>query len=212
MATDEYLLTLSTQRQLPIMRCYGWEGDAVSFGYFQSYDQIASLTTVRPLVRRPTGGGLVSHVQDWTYSVAIPASCEWYQLKACESYCRMHQWVHAALQSMGLKTVLAEEAIDSGPGQCFIGAEKHDILYKGFKIAGAAQRRTRHGLLIQGSIQIPDVTNKQDRSTWMESLQSAGITLHGIKWQPIHLINSDQNQIDQLKVKKYQAESFNKRK
>ena len=212
MATDEYLLTLSSQRQFPILRCYGWQGDAVSFGYFQSFDQIASLTSVRPLVRRPTGGGLVSHVQDWTYSVAIPSSCEWYQLKACESYCRMHQWAHTALRSMGLETVLAEEAIESGPGQCFIGAEKHDILYKGFKIAGAAQRRTRHGLLIQGSIQIPDVTNAANQSTWIESLQSAGINLHGIKWQPIHLTSFDGDHVNRLKSEKYKAESFNKRK
>jgi lipoate-protein ligase A len=49
-----------------VLRLYRWDRPAVSFGYFQSYDAIANLTPVRPLVRRLTGGGLVSHVADWT--------------------------------------------------------------------------------------------------------------------------------------------------
>lgn len=212
MATDEYLLDLAMQQQRPLLRCYAWDREAVSFGYFQSYKEIASLTSIRPLVRRPTGGGLVSHTCDWTYSVAIPSSCDWYRLKACESYCRMHTWVNAGLQSMGLESRLAEEAMVSGPGQCFIGAEKNDVLYKGFKVAGAAQRRTKQGLLIQGSIQIPEISLEQHRSTWQEALQTVGSNQHGIHWTVVHLTDSDIKQIDQLAAERYQSESFIQRR
>lgn len=212
MATDEYLLTLAVQQCMPVLRCYGWDGQAMSFGYFQSYDDIASLTSVRPLVRRLTGGGLVSHISDWTYSVAIPTSCDWYRLKACESYCRMHTWVNAGFRSMGLETSLAEEAILSGPGQCFIGAEKHDVLYKGFKVAGAAQRRTKQGLLIQGSVQIPGIGQEKGRAAWQDALKNTGTEKYGIEWRAVHLTDSDRQHIDLLAVELYQAESFIQRR
>jgi lipoate-protein ligase A len=212
MATDEYLLSVAEERGMPVLRCYGWDREAMSFGYFQSYEEIASLTSVRPLVRRPTGGGLVSHVSDWTYSVAIPTSCEWYRLKACESYCRMHTWVNAAFRSMGLETSLAEEAIVSGPGQCFIGAEKHDVLYKGFKVAGAAQRRTKKGLLIQGSVQIPGISQEQGRPDWQQALKQSGVEKYGIEWATVHLTENDRQHIDQLASERYQAESFIRRR
>lgn len=65
MATDEYLLSVANERRTPVLRCYGWDMEAMSFGYFQSYEEIAALTPVRPLVRRLTGGGLVSHVSNF---------------------------------------------------------------------------------------------------------------------------------------------------
>jgi lipoate-protein ligase A len=66
MAADETLLQLADDHGRLVLRLYRWDRPAVSFGYFQSYDAIANLTPVRPLVRRLTGGGLVSHVADWT--------------------------------------------------------------------------------------------------------------------------------------------------
>jgi hypothetical protein len=41
------------------------------------------------------------------------------------------------------------------PGACFAGHERFDLLWRGRKIAGAAQRRNQLGLLIQGSVQLP---------------------------------------------------------
>ena len=212
MATDEYLLTVAMQRCMPVLRCYGWDTEAMSFGYFQSYDEIASMTPVRPLVRRLTGGGLVSHVSDWTYSVAIPTSCDWYRLKACESYCRMHTWVNASFQSMGLETSLAQEAVVSGPGQCFIGAEKHDVLYKGFKVAGAAQRRTRQGLLVQGSVQLPGISQDQGRAAWQDALKEVGTEKYRIDWSALHLTENDRQQIERLASERYHSESFIRRR
>jgi len=48
------------------------------------------------------------------------------------------------------------------PGQCFIGHEKFDLLWHGRKIAGAAQRRNKSGLLIQGSVQPPPLKLARD--------------------------------------------------
>ena len=212
MATDAYLLNWVQQTNQPTLRIYSWDRESVSFGYFQSYVDIAALTPVRPLVRRPTGGGLVSHLQDWTYSVAIPNTQPWYQLKACESYCRIHRWVNDALNNMGISSSLAVNANPTGPGQCFLGAEENDILFKGFKIAGAAQRRTREGLLIQGSVQISGITTKDRLPEWIESIKETGSRKHNTQWNLQTLDKDSIQEIDELVQLRFQTESFLKRR
>src|SRR5207245_480278 len=139
----------------PVLRLYSWTERAASFGYFQRYAEIEGLTLLRPLVRRPTGGGLVPHDADWTYSLLFPMGHEWYSLAAIESYRRVHEWLQAAFAGLNVETELAPVAYKPRPGQCFAGYERFDLLWQGRKIAGAAQRRRSDGLLIQGSVQPP---------------------------------------------------------
>ncbi|HEY6227487.1 MAG TPA: octanoyltransferase, partial [Verrucomicrobiae bacterium] len=93
MALDEVLLNSISAIGRPVLRFYGWTDTAATFGYFQKYADIAAWTPLRPLIRRPTGGGLVPHDADWTYSVIIPPSHPWYELRAAESYLHLHRWV-----------------------------------------------------------------------------------------------------------------------
>ena len=65
--------------------------------------------------------------------------------------------VRAALATNGKKTELAEIASPKVSESCFANAVRADVMLNGQKIAGAAQRRTRRGLLQQGSIQNVDV-------------------------------------------------------
>jgi hypothetical protein len=153
MALDEALLQSAPRLGRPVLRFYGWTEPAASFGYFQKYAEIAQMTSLRPLVRRPTGGGLVPHDADWTYSLTFPPAHDWYSLSAKDSYRRVHEWIRAALARLKVVTELAPACRKTLPGQCFQGQEMSDLLYRGQKIAGAAQRRTRDGLLIQGSLQ-----------------------------------------------------------
>jgi lipoate-protein ligase A len=155
MALDEALLQAMPRLGQPVLRFYGWTEPAASFGYFQKYADVERLTLLRPLVRRPTGGGLVPHDADWTYSLAIPPGDPWYSLTAMESYRRVHEWIQAAFTRLSIATDLASTCRKPQAGQCFQGHEQFDVLWRGQKIAGAAQRRTRDGLLIQGSVQPP---------------------------------------------------------
>ncbi|HSY17523.1 MAG TPA: hypothetical protein VK815_04275 [Candidatus Acidoferrales bacterium] len=158
MALDEALLEAMPRLRTPVLRFYGWMQPAATFGYFQKYAEVAATTPLRPLIRRPTGGGIVPHNADWTYSAAFPPGHEWHSLKAEESYRRIHDWLRLALAELKVTTELAPCCKKSLPGQCFVGHEKSDLLWHGQKIAGAAQRRNRLGLLIQGSIQPPAVS------------------------------------------------------
>src|SRR2546430_14961898 len=78
MAFDEALLESAARLGRPALRFYGWAERAASFGYSQKYAELARLTSLRPIVRRPTGGGLVPHDADWTHSLVFQigrASC-----------------------------------------------------------------------------------------------------------------------------------------
>ena len=155
MALDHALLEHAPRLGRPVLRFYGWTEPAASFGYFQKIAEVEKATALRPLVRRPTGGGLVPHDADWTYSLVFPPAHGWYLLKAEASYARVHQWIQSAFAALDAPTELAACCRKEIPGQCFAGHEKFDLLWLGRKIAGAAQRRTRTGLLIQGSVQPP---------------------------------------------------------
>src|SRR5882724_11787136 len=155
MALDEALLENAAQTGKPVLRFYGWMEPAATFGYFQKFSEVERATHLRPLIRRPTGGGIVPHDADWTYSFIAPPNHEWHLLKAIESYRRMHEWIQSAFAKLKIETELATCCKKSLPGQCFVGHEKFDLLWRGKKIAGAAQRRNKSGLLIQGSVQPP---------------------------------------------------------
>ena len=180
MALDEALLHAAPRLDRPVLRFYGWTEPAASFGYFQRYAEIERLTALRPLVRRPTGGGLVPHDEDWTYSLAFPPTHEWYSLSATESYRSIHEWIRAAFAALGVATELAPVCSKALPGQCFQGHEKYDLLYRGQKLAGAAQRRTRDGLLIQGSVQSRHLS--ASRPAWEQAMCDVALTGQAAQW------------------------------
>ncbi|MGB9602233.1 MAG: lipoyl protein ligase domain-containing protein [Limisphaerales bacterium] len=157
MSIDRALLENALHIGRPLLRLYGWKKAAGTFGFFQKREEIEKITRLRPLVQRPTGGGFVAHINDWTYSIVVPPVHRWYRLKAVESYRLIHQWLSEAFKLLGIQTELASESVRPAPGQCFAGYEKYDLLLNCRKIAGAAQRRAKTGLLTQGSIQpIPE--------------------------------------------------------
>jgi len=209
MAVDEALLEAMPRLGQPVLRFYSWTERAASFGYFQKYVDVERLTPLRPLVRRPTGGGLVPHDADWTYSLAFPTSYEWYLLAATESYRRVHEWLKAAFSALGIETVLAPSARKVLPGQCFAGHEQSDLLWHGRKIAGAAQRRRREGLLIQGSIQPGILETAPARGLWEQSMCEA--TTQAYAWADLQDPEL-QTRASDLAAQKYSRAEYNQRR
>jgi lipoate-protein ligase A len=183
MAFDQALLESAASRNHPVLRFYSWSQPAASYGYFQQLQHVQQLTRLRPLVRRPTGGGIVPHVSDWTYSLVFPPSHSWHKLRATQSYERVHAWIRDAFTQLQLETSLASNPQRSPSGLCFTGAELNDLLCRNRKIAGAAQRRNRLGLLIQGSIQPPDLTLA--KIDWQQALCDVATRLWNVHWQPL---------------------------
>ena len=155
MAVDEALLR---EIREPVLRIYEWNVPAVSLGYFQP----AALAGKRPFIRRYTGGGLVDHAHDVTYTLVVPRAHPWMQLSAPDSYCHVHRGVQAALAACGIESDLTPSAHAVESEACFAKPVKFDIVSEAGKLSGAAQRRTREGLLHQGSILLPDPARNAD--------------------------------------------------
>ncbi len=149
MALDEALLE---QAKVPTLRCYQWRKLSLSFGYFGRFAEVANEEGKREIVRRWTGGGIVLHGADFTYSVIIPAHRPGPIAGARVIYEQIHDAIRRALSSH-IAVVLAAEDAPKVSEACFANPVTADVLANGRKIAGAAQRRTRAGLLHQGSIQ-----------------------------------------------------------
>ncbi len=103
-------------------------------------------------VRRWTGGGIVDHRIDLTYTLVVPRECGLSHERGASSYRIIHQVLARVLNALGQNVELSDH--DHGDGSvCFNNPVAFDLAdTHGVKIAGAGQRRTRHGLLHQGSL------------------------------------------------------------
>lgn len=150
MAVDEMLLQ---HAETAVLRHYQWLNPAVSFGYFDKICNIRTLFPTREKVRRWTGGGIVLHGEDFTFSLVLPRSLLPSGMDSAAVYQWIHQSVAEALQSTGRDVELASECENPAGNDCFTNPVRADVLMDGRKVVGGALRRTRTGMLYQGSIQ-----------------------------------------------------------
>ena len=210
MALDEALLESVAQIGRPVLRFYGWTEPSATFGYFQKFSEVENATHLRPLIRRPTGGGIVPHDADWTYSFVVPPNHEWHSFKAEESYRRIHEWTQRAFAELRIETELAPCCKKSLPGQCFVGHEKFDLLWQGKKIAGAAQRRNKFGLLIQGSIQPPPISLK--RAGWESAMLEVQREKSSVRWDDLAPDKNLLSKTEELARQKYSQNDYNRKR
>ena len=181
MAIDEALLESA---RIPSIRFYRWHSPALSFGYFGRFTDVVDYAAQRDLVRRWTGGGIVLHGLDLTYAIIVPRNDPVFAGSSMSIYENVHRALCEALSVIGkhadllaVATVCGRRTIqdrsvhsweitgrkinatitDRRYNDCFANPVRADVLANGCKIAGAAQRRTRAGLLHQGSIQQIDL-------------------------------------------------------
>jgi lipoate-protein ligase A len=157
MALDEVFLESSSA---PLLRFYRWRRPSISFGYFGRYTEVANQSSHREIVRRWTGGGIVPHGDDVTYSIVLPATHSLFARSSLELYAEIHEAIRCSLHSNGVEAILASSAEAKISEDCFSNPVRADVLSHGHKIAGAAHRRTRAGLLHQGSIQRSDLPSR----------------------------------------------------
>ncbi|MFT4175061.1 MAG: hypothetical protein QM627_00250 [Luteolibacter sp.] len=150
MAVDEWSLGLEMGA---FLRVYRWQGEWGSVGYFGKLREAEADFPGLRWVRRWTGGGTVDHRRDWTYSLVIPPGEAAFFLKGAESYRLIHEALAGALNEVGISASLSSGKGETGASACFENPVCHDLIdAQGAKVAGAGQRRTKSGLLHQGSV------------------------------------------------------------
>ncbi|MGN0024740.1 MAG: biotin/lipoate A/B protein ligase family protein [Candidatus Avelusimicrobium sp.] len=163
MAFDEQ--TVHLRPSAVTLRFYRWtDSPAVTFGYAQFLSEVdCALSTQRfagPRVRRPTGGGIVFHADDLTFSLVFP-----YKDRPAEIYRSLHRCILAQLERAGqtvrafdktLPAVAYAPSINHSANACFINPVENDLIAAdGHKILGGALRRFGEWVLYQGSLQLP---------------------------------------------------------
>ena len=164
MEKDRQLLEGLSSQERPLLHLYQFAGCSATYGHFVRPGDLFSLEAVAKqnldLAKRPTGGGVIFHLWDLAFSVLIPASSPLFSQNTLENYATVNRFVLLAveefLQKEGLELTPQDGEI-LGPGCahfCMAKPTRYDVLFEGKKVAGAAQRKTKHGLLHQGSISL----------------------------------------------------------
>lgn len=165
MCYDENLLENLKADGEPILHFYKWDGPSATYGYFIDPASHLDLSQAEKygisLARRPTGGGIVFHIWDLAFSFLLPSGHPGFSVNTLENYRFVNQIVlEAAIETFVLDNI-AELTPDSFPSLspdcqnfCMAKPTQYDVVYKGKKIAGAAQRRRKQGFLHQGTISL----------------------------------------------------------
>ncbi|HOX23947.1 MAG TPA: hypothetical protein PLL10_10810, partial [Elusimicrobiales bacterium] len=189
MALDE--LTAEAFDGAHVLRCYRWSGKAVTFGYAQSLKEVCRALTGParqwPLTRRPTGGGIVVHDQDLTFSCVFPAQ---ENFRAENVYAVLHGALQKTLAASGVAVELKQGIVagaayapsNGGLGSaCFSNPVPQDLLGPGGeKILGGAIRRYGATVLYQGSLQL---SGARSRAQELEAALAQGLSaVWGLDW------------------------------
>jgi lipoate-protein ligase A len=142
MDRDEKFLQELKPDDFPILHFYDFEKPSATFGIFMKPELFLTKTHGLDLAKRPTGGGMLFHLWDLTFSVLIPKNHYGYSDDVMKNYKFINELVLQAVEPFVTLSV---------PDLLVI---EYDVMIGGKKIAGSAQRRKKNGFLHQGSISI----------------------------------------------------------
>lgn len=167
MAIDEALIEcFDPVNSAPVLRLYGWDPPCLSLGRSQHPDRVLDIDRCKssgvPFIQRVTGGGVIYHRDEITYALVCNPSHVPPATSIKDSFRSLTSFLICFYRKLGLDPIYAIESQSAGPtiglrtDFCFAGRESYDILLKGRKIGGNAQRRQRNLIFQHGSIPLYD--------------------------------------------------------
>ncbi|MEI7529383.1 MAG: hypothetical protein WCK76_10610 [Elusimicrobiota bacterium] len=213
MATDEALC-----ENLPaphVLRFYNWASPGVTFGYSQRRKAVleavaAAKTPITDIVRRPTGGGIVFHETDITFSFIFHSPGVYFE--PGKTYDRLHQAITAEYARQGVSFDLLKEktrdyAVNDPVMSCFEKPVNMDILYNGKKVLGGALRKFGDHMLYQASFQAPDA--RQNSALHRNVVIKALGAEFGLSWEVCALPPETAKKAADITAAKYRTEAWN---
>jgi lipoate-protein ligase A len=148
-----------------LIRFYRWEQPTVSLGKHQHPEEAVDLAYCRergiPIVSRPSGGRAVYHATELTYAVVSNDRSCFPISDIGKTYGIIASALQLGLSELELDTELAMMGTQGGPIRkkrqqkpCFMTPSRHELLVRGRKLVGSAQRRLKQSFLQHGSIPI----------------------------------------------------------
>jgi lipoate-protein ligase A len=165
MAIDESILSsVSENLSNETIRFFDFEPAAVTVGRLQRVDP-GLIDTCRinhiDLVRRLTGGRIVVHTEDFTFSFIVHASNPSFGGSVYQTYEAVSAPFLSALRRMGIpvewrKAPLPDRQRNEGRAAkaelCFAATSRYEIVVHGQKILGISQYRRADTILVQGTL------------------------------------------------------------
>lgn len=159
MAVDEAILrTVASGEAPPTLRLYAWDPPALSLGRGQPEDDVdreAVEAAGYDLVRRPTGGRAILHIDELTYGVTAPEREPRVAGGVVESYRRLSAGLVRGLVLLGVDEIVADERAENRGSEgpvCFEVPSDYEITVGGRKLVGSAQMRAKGGVLQHGAV------------------------------------------------------------
>ena len=165
MAADRFLMESAAQTCRVILRTYSWKAPAITLGCMQRAEMLLDAHAMNAggvfSISRITGGRAVLHWNDLTYSCGFPVGMSEMGRSIAESYAVIGRCLSAGLLNAGIATETHDSWADNHDVRnqrlpCFCSSNRNELLVKGKKLVGSAQKRTRSSVLQHGSIPLDD--------------------------------------------------------
>ncbi|NQT28200.1 MAG: lipoate--protein ligase family protein [Candidatus Omnitrophica bacterium] len=244
MAVDEAILLGYESFGIPTLRVYGWDKPFISLGCNQNFREVVNSKSEIPFVRRMTGGSAILHYKELTYSLVCSREDLNLPKAVKASYRIICSFLKHFYSQLGIKVSFANDLeltsreIKKNLGKyknfCFSSWQHFDLLAKGKKIGGNAQRHRKNIIFQHGSIPqeidpsyiirtIKDPGDFKERTTSLEevlgrhlSFDSLTLLLYssfkltfGVEFNQDKLLESEKEMVDFLLKGKYKTKAWN---
>ena len=161
MALDEKIFKRYLEDGVGVLRLYRWQAPSFTYGFSQEpknqIDLTACATDGVEVAKRITGGGILFHDDEITYSFVCSKSDLGEPPGVFVDYRNICRFLIRFYESLGLTAAFALGVVGfknrSAPHElCSAAHEKYDIVIGAKKIGGNAQKRNRQAVFQHGSI------------------------------------------------------------
>lgn len=161
MAIDEYLFDLCHQKHIGFLRIYFWKKPTFSYGVSQKVKKVINIDFIKSnnfsYIRRITGGKVVLHDDEITYSVITSEDFFFKKNDLYKSYMIISKYLVNSFEKIGIPVNLSSKKdifMSKSNNPCFSFPTQNEIEIGGKKIVGSAQKRDNKALIQHGSIPV----------------------------------------------------------
>jgi len=210
MAADEYFCEIMPRKYL--LRFFNWAADGITFGFSQRHGEVLQKLGEEDrgsrITRRPTGGGIVFHRSDLTFSFIFYSPGDF---NPYATYEKLHTAINEEYAAGGVPLKILNSrggsyAVNNPVMDCFSKPVDKDLMAGGKKVLGGALRKFSDYMLYQASFQMED--SRKDSALHSETMTEALAKGYGLLFEPYSATENDLDKIRKLGYNKYRSREW----